>query len=454
MNILLTNIELSNYAGTQKNVRDIAVSLKKRGHSVEIYSPYLGEISTEISQKGINVTDDPATLKLTPDLIHAHHYIPTMEVISLYPDVPVIYFLHDRTHIIDVPPQISTIVHYVAVDYNCLDRLLTDLRIPESSTDVLLNYVDIDCFRLRNTFSEKPLKALVFSNYANHKNYFATIKQACKNTGIELDGIGAGLEIFQKNPELILHNYDIVFAKAKAAIEALATGASVILCDFRGLGGMVNPTNFEYLRKFNFGMRTLTENIQVDLLENEIRKYNPHLSKETANLIRKEANLSNYIDQLEKKYKEVLHKFHAGEYLLNRQEDERIISEYLSIKTLAVNNDHLNPYKKENNRLRLELKKMQLKSEDSGKNLWKQKEKAIHNESVINDLLKQTENYRSRIEEMTENENRLGRDVALLIKENVEIRKSVSFRLGFLLTFPFRIIVNRFNLKKHRKLTH
>ena len=44
-------------------------------------------------------------------------------------------------------------------------------------------------------------------------------------------------------PEAILGDYDLVFAKARAAMEAMATGCAVILCDRVGAGPLVCRAN-------------------------------------------------------------------------------------------------------------------------------------------------------------------------------------------------------------------
>jgi hypothetical protein len=93
---------------------------------------------------------------------------------------------------------------------------------------------------------------LIFSNYASYNESYNTIKEACKRKGIELDILGRGVGKAVKSPEQILPDYDIVFAKAKAAMEALATGAAVILCGYDKLGEMVSIENFDHFRKFNF----------------------------------------------------------------------------------------------------------------------------------------------------------------------------------------------------------
>ena len=178
MNILITNIWLVNYAGTEVYVRDLAIALKNRGIHVEVYSPDLGTVAAEIREAGILVTDSTEELVNKPDLIHAHHFIPTMDVIVRFPDTGVIYFLHDRTNIVDTPPKHRNIVKYMAVDYNCIDRLVIDNNIPVESTGVLYNWVDTSRFKLRETIHQKPKKALVFSNTANVDNYYKTIKEA------------------------------------------------------------------------------------------------------------------------------------------------------------------------------------------------------------------------------------------------------------------------------------
>src|SRR5205823_2239178 len=126
------------------------------------------------------IVDSPEGLIRVPDIIHAHHFQPAVEAILKFPDIPVLYFLHDRLYPADAPPKHSQVMKYFAVDYNCLDRLIIDNGIAEKDTAVLYNWVDTSRFKLRQTFSKKPLKALVFSNYADKNNHFQIIQAACE----------------------------------------------------------------------------------------------------------------------------------------------------------------------------------------------------------------------------------------------------------------------------------
>ena len=311
MNVLITNNQIATPTGTEVYVRDLAIALKKRGVGVEVYSPTLGPIADEIGAWGINVANSTAAIEDLPDIIHAHHFVPTVDAILRFDDVPVIYFLHDRLHTQDDPPRHSQVMKYVAVDYNCLDRLVIDNRIPEEDTAVMYNWVDTEVFKLRETFAERPSRALVFSNnaHAYEGNYFRTVKEAGKAEGLAVEGVGFGLGKSEMRPQDILGNYDIVFAKAKAAMEAMATGAHVIVCDTIGLGGSVNTENFDHFRKFNFGMKTLTGAIEKRSIIEEIKKYSVPETQQVARLIRDAAPLTRSVDGLLNLYSETIERY-------------------------------------------------------------------------------------------------------------------------------------------------
>lgn len=312
MNVLITNIWLNCYGGTEVYVRDLAIALQQKGINTEVYSPQLGTVAKEIQAEGINVTDDVTRLRHRPDIIHAHHYSPAIEALDHFTGVPAIYILHGREHPKDKPPKHRRVMKYIASDQNTLERLVIDEAIPVEHTDVLLNWVDIGRFVLRKDWKIKPERALVFSNYASGSNYLPIIKAACEKTGIELDCIGLTNGNALAKPELILDKYDIVFAKAKAAIEAMATGASVIPCDYKGLGEMVTIENYRRSREYNFGMKILNRTINVQSVEGEIKKYDPTVAKQVTALIRKEADMRLYIDKLLIHYTEAIDRYRQG----------------------------------------------------------------------------------------------------------------------------------------------
>lgn len=312
MKILFTNNVLNFAAGTQVIVRDLAIALQKRGMEVAVFTIHAGPFAEEIRSHGIVVSENLNEIPFVPDIIHAHHYRPALKAIEFFSDTPAISFIHDRLSPIDIPPRHRRIMQYLASDQNVYDRIVKDAAIPAKYVAVLLNWVDSSRFPLRDTWNEHPQRALVFSNYASESNYYDAIRIACEEAGIPLDVIGQNMGNAVSEPGSLLGKYDIVFAKAKAAMEALATGALVITCDKFGLGEMVTTQNYDHYRQFNFGMKILNRPVKTALVLNEIRKYNTGDSKMLAESIRADADFGRYIDNLTAYYSEAIRRYQDG----------------------------------------------------------------------------------------------------------------------------------------------
>ena len=83
------------------------------------------------------------------------------------------------------------------------------------------------------------------------------VREACARFNLELTVVGRAAGTVSPEPEKILPEYDLVFAKARAVLEAMAVGNAVILCDGVGCGPYVSTANFAELRPLNFGVRAL-----------------------------------------------------------------------------------------------------------------------------------------------------------------------------------------------------
>src|SRR4051812_14393984 len=110
LKILLTNIWLSEPAGSEVVVRDLALGLLRRGHRPIVYSPSLGGVAEGLAARGVSVIDDLRSLGEPPDIIHAHHAIPCGEALIRFPEVPAIYACHGFEIWMEAPvhfPQIG-----------------------------------------------------------------------------------------------------------------------------------------------------------------------------------------------------------------------------------------------------------------------------------------------------------------------------------------------------------
>jgi len=221
-------------------------------------------------------------------------------------NVPAIFVCHDRLIWHDSPPELNAVRFYVAVDWNCRERLVIEAGIPESRTRVIPNAVDLRRFRQRPPLPEKPAKALVFSNYVTEDADLETLRGACAAAGLELAVVGSGIAAQASRPEEILGDYDLVFAKARCALEALASGCAVILYHGHMLGPMVTSAQVQELRQWNFGMRCLQRELTPDAVRDEIARYDPADAVRVTEGIRASASLEAAVADYVRLYEEAL----------------------------------------------------------------------------------------------------------------------------------------------------
>jgi len=308
LRVLITNYCLTSHTGTELYVRDIALALRRQGHIPAVFTSWPGKVSDELKAAGITVTDSLKQLDFEPDIIHGHHCYETLLAVIRFPGVPVLFICHDHTQWTDRPPKHPRISRYFGVSELCIKRL-RDSGIPSDMIGRLYNFVDLERFKQRPPLPEKPKKALVFSNYATNETYLPAVYEACSRAGIELTAIGSGVENPVERPEEILGQYDLVFAKAKAAMEAMAVGCAVILCDFGGVGPMVTTSNFDSLRPLNFGFQALTESHTPENLLRQIGLYNPVDARKVSERLRARAGLSQAATELSYTYRQIIDEY-------------------------------------------------------------------------------------------------------------------------------------------------
>ncbi|MDQ3818630.1 MAG: glycosyltransferase family 4 protein, partial [Acidobacteriota bacterium] len=309
LRVLITTYNLSVRGGTQMHARDMALGLLERGHTPIVYSTQLGDAAREIRDKTVVVTDNLNTVSVAPDIIHGNHHLEAVTAMLHFPGVPAVHTVHGNLGFLSAAPKFSRILRYLPVDYTCCDRLIYEYGIPEDRICVILNSVDLKRFTPRRALPALPKRALVFSNYAG--SHLKAIREACARHGLSLDCIGADTNACAE-PEKVLGKYDIVFAKARCALEAMAVGAAVILCDYQGLGPMVTSSELDRLRAMNFGHRALRKEINADLVAGEIARYDATDAAEISRRIRATAGLDKMVNETIREYHEVLAEYKAA----------------------------------------------------------------------------------------------------------------------------------------------
>ena len=237
LRVLLTNATISTRSGSELYVWDLATGLLALGHAPVVYTPVLGPLAQEMRAATIPVVSDLRQVSAAPDTIHGQHNHELLTALLHFPRVPAVRVCHGWA---DEPvQQFPRILRYVAVDHTVRDRMVSEWGVPADRVRVMLNFADTARFVPRGRLPEKPARALVFNNFA--AQHLSIVQRACAGLGITVDAAGASVGRAADAPERILPQYDLVFAKARCAIEAMASGAAVISADQAGMGAAQSP---------------------------------------------------------------------------------------------------------------------------------------------------------------------------------------------------------------------
>ena len=328
MRVLLTNIRLAGRTGSELYILDVARWLRDHGHEPVAYSARLGSLADGIRREAIAVVDDLDRLAEPPDVIHGQHHLATMTAIATFPDVPVVAYCHGWTPWEEMPVKHPSIRRYIAVSQHTRQRMTLESGIDPGLVSVLPNFVDIDLFPARPALAATPRRALIFSNYAERgAAWVNVIAAACAARGIELSVAGHAWGTAVDEPGEYLRGFDLVFAKARAAIEAMATGAGVVLCDATGVGPFVTPENFAALRDGNFGMRVLRQAHEPSVIAAAIDAYDAGSAGAVADLVRASLARDTIVPQVVKLYEEAI--ADSARQPGSAREDARAMAEYL-----------------------------------------------------------------------------------------------------------------------------
>lgn len=311
-------------------IRDMAGQLRARGHHPVLYSTSLGSLADECRRAGFEVIGDLAELAAPPDVIHAQHHLDAMSALLRFPRVPAVLFCHGFTPWEEMPVRFPSVRRYAAVDDPTLERV-RGAGVEPARIRVLRTAVDLERFALRAGLPERPERAVVFSNYMTSDERLAIIRAACAQVGIrtvDIIGLRAGTEVAE--PEKYLGDYQVVFAKGRAAHEAAATGAAVVVSDYGSLGGMLTLERYPEWRSLNLGFRLLRQPLAVGALVRELRRYDAADAMAVARRLRSEASLTDAAERLMEIYAEV--RVEADELAAVPQaEFARAASEYVAM---------------------------------------------------------------------------------------------------------------------------
>ena len=290
MRVLITNLFVANFSGSETVVELLADALKRAGHTPMIFAPTLGPQAARMQARGHIVVDRLAMLPDRPEVMHLQHITPALMALVAFPEVPAVFTCHSATFEVEAPRTHPQIKKYVAVDDFCRARCVKR-GIPEHRLSVILNAVDMTRFMTRPPLLSRPKAALMLTKTLEQQRL---VRAACAKAGLTLDELGPATKQMSDQLDQVLPRYDIVFATARMALEAAVVGCAVVVADGRGFAGMLRSDNLTAWRRLNFGVGLLTAPVTAAALDDAIAAYDAVDVAEVCRRLRIEASADDY----------------------------------------------------------------------------------------------------------------------------------------------------------------
>jgi hypothetical protein len=220
-----------------------------------------------------------------------------------FPETPAVFVCHDNVSWFDAAPRLPNIRRYASVSKSLADRVAFDAGLDCDSVALILNGVDTERFAPGPALPKKPSRALAF---AKNEDHIAVIRDACAHRRIAVDFIGAATSVNLEDPSKALPTYDLVFASALSAIEAMSCMRPVIVCDGRGMAGMVDRKRYEAWRPQNFGLAILNAPLSIERTLAEIDRFDATESQRVGERVREEAGIAPWIAHYVALYREAI----------------------------------------------------------------------------------------------------------------------------------------------------
>ena len=327
LKIIITVPSLAGRSGSVLYVRDLALGLSRLGHLPVVFTHEISEVGQALRFETIPVVGDLNQVGFKPDIVIGNGHPELVQALLHFPNVAGIHVCHAWDHWITLSPGLTRVRRVAAVDITCRDWLTGQHGLPEEKICVIQNAVDVDRFQSRGPLPERPRNALVFSSYLDEHNGLSIIRSACTDAGITLDVVGERVGRIHTKPEELLGQYDIVFAKARSALEAMAVGCAVILCNGGGAGPLVTSENIDFLWPRNFGRRVLHKAFTVSHFAEQLQHYNAADALMVSQRVRREGSLESFVSKIASLCHQVIEEQDAS--CVDREEETAGYAAYL-----------------------------------------------------------------------------------------------------------------------------
>lgn len=273
MNILITNLNMWPFRGTENWCYAIGTELKRRGHNVSIYSPSPRQGIPYFQQEGIDYVTTG-----TFDLVLDNHCV-------TYPGIKFKNIIHTCHGTIPAERPLKGAIN-VAVNERVCKAWKLDTIIKNG----------IDCERMKPTTRPKDKIETVISLCSSEISD-NVLKELCNKLGYNLITTH-NKEVFNVNE--LINKADIAFGVGRSVYDAMACGRPVISFDNRfylpRMHGCGYVTSTVVANNVD-NMTGIDKQWTLDKLIEELKKYNPEDGQRNRDYIMKNLNIKDTVDK-------------------------------------------------------------------------------------------------------------------------------------------------------------
>jgi hypothetical protein len=289
MRFVLANRQLTGVGGTEVHLGTVAEHLERLGHEAHLYAPEVGAFGEHLRRRGLKVHDSVHGLPETCDVVFSQDGIVVYEMAERYPEALGVFRICGDVHDFQLPPQLDGAVDLVVVLSDRYERVAraTAIRAP-----ILRMQVPIDVDRLapNGAIGPRPQRAVLLGNYGERN---ALIRQVWGEQGVEVREVGGDEPSF--DVAAAVASSDVVVAKSRAALDAMACGRAVYVYDLFGGDGWVTAEAYPALEADQFAGQATGRVIDAAALSADLDTYEPGMGTVNRDLVLQHHNARDHV---------------------------------------------------------------------------------------------------------------------------------------------------------------
>jgi hypothetical protein len=259
-----------------------------------IYAPELGPFADHVRDRGIDVVDRLEELAAECDVVFAQDSIVAYDLAERYPDALNVFRICGDVYDFQLPPQLDGVVDLVVVLSDRYERVARSCSV---TTPLLRLSVPIDVDRLVPVggLRERPRHALMLGNYGDR---YELVREAWGRQGVEVERVGLIDGNETHDVASAVAYADIVVAKSRAALDAMACGRAAYIYDIFGGDGWVTPDLYPALEADQFAGQATDRVIGEAELEADLAGYAPGMGRANRDLVLQHHTARDHVEQL------------------------------------------------------------------------------------------------------------------------------------------------------------